>query len=844
MVEDDSAPAMELTFAHETRLRKLPLPGLRSTASLLTATLEPFHSGGTHDGGGADVELASYLGSLADSSGALKLQAKLEEFDKHSACYLDRLHLNIHNHVAGKEISQDILPRNPFLVLAEDAEIDISQEDRAGVLCYSALRFVSALRRQQLPPDHSRGQALSMKPYLNLFGTTRCPIFEPGEVESFDLNKPYSESDVEAETRSDLMEPATKVTSPDDRPRSEGSDEPFNHHGISMKQYPASKHILILSKGQYYTLDVLDDDHRILYTDKDMAKVFASVLEDSRKSYSVDRSTALGSLTSYSFRNWKYARKRLQKRFPVELEMIDSALFVIVMDESDRSDEDQSYAKRLFYGTSVIDEVTGLQVGSCTTRWYDKLQLVVTADAKACIIWDSFTCEGSAVLRFTSEVYAESVMRLARDVNENSSAFSLWPSIETRRILDVGDNADKFLRKIEWSFLNEMNTHIHLSETKLSDIISKHDIINYTLPFGRHIARRLNIRPDSMIQVGLQIAHYALYGKIIFALEPVSVRSFQNSMSAFIPIQSTKLAELCRQFISNSLDTSLKYMQFIEACHAHSELIEQAKQGHAAEKHFNALRHLFKFRRHFGIDLDVDEIEQLSGLFDSPQLVPFFTPEMIASNCGNAAMTMFGVTPAMRQGFGIGYILKNEQCDLTVISQYRQGKRLMFMLEWVLTEICEYWKSTRKHSEDIKISPTVDLLYGIDNALKSEKVERSERRPSAFYNGGYGLFDLKGHVESRSSVCSTPVSRSGSHLKLTELITSLSFNNVNALTTEEDKQVTGYEIAKIDQPKSSSPDTDELATDDKPSRKSNVINSKFVINFDRSSVGRKVNTSD
>ena len=93
----------------------------------------------------------------------------------------------------------DVLPRNPFLVLAEDTVPEISQADRSAVLVHSALRFVSALRHGVLPPDinSKSGNPLSMRLYMNLFGTTRCPSVLPGEIENFDLNKPYASSDLD-----------------------------------------------------------------------------------------------------------------------------------------------------------------------------------------------------------------------------------------------------------------------------------------------------------------------------------------------------------------------------------------------------------------------------------------------------------------------------------------------------------------------------------------------------------------------------------------------------------------------------------------------------------------------
>ena len=554
------------TFAYEESLPKLPLPQLSKTLHHLKKSLEPLYYADGYYKHPLDPrtihDLSQCIQDFETSTVAEKLQNKLNEYHSSQSSYLDKLHLDINNHTAATDIQDDILPRNPFLILADDAVKGIDQADRAAVLLHSALRFISALKKNILPPDvamnHSSSKKnknledsvahLSMYPYRNLFGTTRAPVFQNGEVETFDLQKPYTISDLENDEDDDQEEQEQYSSKEGSTESTNSAKDCFTRNGITIARYPESRHIVIISKGQYYTVDVLDDDNDVLYTSNEFTSFCNYIIKDSEKSYNFRASTALGSLTSHSFKNWKYARKRLQKRYPEELHLIDSALFVLVLDESDESDlmntdpevinsivHDYDYkpinknvnqessinCKRLFYGTSIIDS-KGHQIGSCVSRWYDKLQLVVTKDSKAAVIWDSFTCDGSAVLRFTSETYTESILRLAKEVNAGDPEFSLWPTVKQSSIPNDLIRKDKrtmtldeaqiknIVFKIDWSFSNILNTHVHLSETKLADLISKHDIIHASVPFGRRSALRLGIQPDSMIQVALQIAHYSL----------------------------------------------------------------------------------------------------------------------------------------------------------------------------------------------------------------------------------------------------------------------------------------------------------------------------------------------
>ena len=923
------------TFEFEDNLPKLPLPTLSKTLSHLKKSLEPLYYADGYYKHPLDPQtihdLSQSINNFKESNVAKKLQNILEIYHNEQSSYLDKLHLDINNHINSTDIQDDILPRNPFLILKDDAIDNITQFDRAATLVHSSLRFISALKKNILPPDlvNSNNELthLSMYPYKNLFGCTRAPVFQNGEIESFDLQKPYTISDLEDDDDDE---------DEGSQSQNEENEDIFTRNGITIARYPESRHILIISKGQYYTIDVLDEENDLLYNSNEFSSFFNYIINDSEKSYNFRYSTALGSLTSHSFKNWKYARKRLQKRYPEELHLIDSALFVLVLDESDESDlhnndpevinsivHDYDYkpinkdtnqessinCKRLFYGTSIIDS-KGHQIGSCISRWYDKLQLVITKDSKAAVIWDSFTCDGSAVLRFTSETYTESILRLAKEVNAGDPQFSLWPTVKQssipndliRKDKKLGSALDEsqiknIVYKIDWSFSNILNTHVHLSETKLADLISKHDIIHASVPFGRRSALRLGIQPDSMIQVALQIAHYSLYGKMVFSLEPISTRRFRNSRSSFINVQNQNLLELCQLFISNSIDGKGKLEKFIKTCDIHSQSIKKAKNGSSYEKHFNALRYLYKFHDHYGIELDSEDQKIAENLFDNSIIAPFSQPELIAANCGNSATTTFGITPVVPQGFGIGYIIKDDQCDLTVTSQFRQGDRLMFMLVWVLHEIRSFLKDLRISDHNragVKISPGVDRLYQLDNAIKNKIDGQSsnDHSPSSSSDGlsalnhhskshhnhhqnshgGFRFFDIDSHIDSRGTSVTPPIVTgnralskqgdplNGSSSKLSAKLSALSIdgNNINsnqslsALTASE-KLNTGSEIPQIQPPQTTdssdfddssrySVDNESISSSRPDSKKRNVINSKFEIDFDRADVGRKVST--
>jgi carnitine O-acetyltransferase len=71
------------------------------------------------------------------------------------------------------------------------------------------------------------------------------------------------------------------------------------------------------------------------------------------------------------------------------------------------------------------------------------------------------------------------------------------------------------------------------------------------------------------------------------------------------------------------------------------------------------------------------------------------------SNCGNPSLRQFGFGPTTGDGFGIGYIIKDEGISICASSKHRQTKRFVDALETYLLEIRRVLRSTQR-----KTSPT------------------------------------------------------------------------------------------------------------------------------------------
>jgi carnitine O-acetyltransferase len=220
---------------------------------------------------------------------------------------------------------------------------------RATSLILSTLGFIHDLRTSQLEPDSFRGVPLDMSQYLKLFGTARVP---------------------------------TKT-------------------GCRLETERESRHVVVLARGQaywfdvrlplvflpslsarivliLYSLQVLDSKHRPVLTERALLANLTAILSDASLTPPNQVSAAaLGVLTTESRPVWAGHRATLEadEGNKMCLEVIDKALFVVALDDTSPKDASEMCSNMLC-GTYRLEE--GVQVGTCTNRWYDKVRPVLS----------------------------------------------------------------------------------------------------------------------------------------------------------------------------------------------------------------------------------------------------------------------------------------------------------------------------------------------------------------------------------------------------------------------------------------------------------------------------------
>lgn len=549
----------------------------------------------------------------------------------------------------------------------------------------SALEFVRAVRKEELPPDQLKGVPLDMYQYSRLFGTARVPT----------------------------------------------------DAGCQIEQDPNSKHIVVMCHGQFYWFDVLDDNSDLIMTEKDVAINLQTIIDDAAQTPITEAAKgALGVLSTENRKTWSGLRDILTREQNSNnadsLAIVDSALFVVCLDYSE-PETVAALCQNMLCGTSQI--VKGVQIGTCTNRWYDKLQIIVCKNGSAGINFEHTGVDGHTVLRFASDVYTDTILRFARTIN--GLAPTLWASTSpdpSKRDPESFGDVSTTPHKLEWDMIPELSIAVRFAETRLADLIGQNEFECLAFnAYGKNFITSMGFSPDAFVQMAFQAAYYGLYGRVECTYEPAMTKTFLHGRTEAIRSVTEESVHFVQTFWGDH-PAEEKVEALRKACQRHTANTKDCAKAEGCDRHLYALFCLWQrlvdedvaSNSSNGYSSSVDGFSDRGSAVGSPsrdsvlsdpsdrvitrgrgdstnsrakenhQLPLIFadsgwdklnTTILSTSNCGNPSLRQFGFGPVSGDGFGIGYIIKDDGISICVASKHRQTKRFVDTLESYLLEI-------------------------------------------------------------------------------------------------------------------------------------------------------------
>ncbi|EXJ91628.1 carnitine O-acetyltransferase [Capronia epimyces CBS 606.96] len=734
-----------ITFAAQDKLPKLPIPELESTLKKYLESLVPLESPTEHN------ETKAAVKDFLEHDGP-ELQERLKKYATGKTSYIEQFwydsYLNYDNPV--------VLNLNPFFLLEDDpTPARNNQVTRAASLVISALCFVRAVRKEELPPDTVRGTPLCMYQYSRLFGTARVPT----------------------------------------------------DNGCVIGQDSDSKHVVVLCRGQFYWFDVLDDNNELIMTEKDLAINFQVIVDDADQiPIHEGAKGAIGVLTTENRKIWSGLRDLLTREEGSNnadcLSMVDSALFIVCLDYTEPADVSQLCGNMLC-GTSEV--VRGVQVGTCTNRWYDKLQIIVCKNGSAGINFEHTGVDGHTVLRFASDLYTDTILRFAKSIN--GQAPTLWTSQSpdpSKRDPESFGDVSITPHKLEWDMTPELQIALRFAETRLADLINQNEF--QTLDFagyGKNFITSMGFSPDAFVQMAFQAAYYGLYGRVENTYEPAMTKFFLHGRTEAIRTVTKECVDFVKTFWTDT--TAQKKVDALKAAtQKHVNMTKECSKGQGQDRHLYALYCVWQRKVNdegaeaasttgfssngyssptdfsdAGSPKRLDEIsptrrsragtdasrspaphmQQMPALFSDSGWEKINNTILSTSNCGNPSLRHFGFGPVSGDGFGIGYIIKDDSISVCASSKHRQTRRYVDSLESYLNEIRRLLKATKpkdgpagkstrareveKTSKDGRLKSRGRLIKAeasrVDGTQTPASMETAEVEDDGL--GGYGFFD-------------------------------------------------------------------------------------------------------
>ncbi|ROW04089.1 hypothetical protein VSDG_01147 [Cytospora chrysosperma] len=693
---EDTKSYPGVTFAHQDKLPKLPIPELADSCKKYLAALKPLQSPREH----SDTKQA--VQEFLKNEGP-EMQEKLKKYAEGRTSYIEQFwydsYLNYDNPV--------VLNLNPFFLLEDDpTPARNNQVTRAASLVVSALEFVRAVRKEELPPDTVRGTPLDMYQYSRLFGTARVPT----------------------------------------------------DAGCQIEQDPESKHIIIMCHGQFYWFDVLDDNSDLIMTEKDVSINLQTIVDDAVQTPIQDAAKgALGVLSTENRKVWSGLRDVLTKEEGSNnadcLGIVDSALFIVCLDYTEPMTA-SALCQNMLCGTSEIEK--GVQIGTCTNRWYDKLQIIVCKNGSAGINFEHTGVDGHTVLRFASDVYTDTILRFARTIN--GQAPTLWASTSpdpSKRDPDSFGDVNTTPHKLEWDMTPELKIAVRFAETRLADLIEQNEFqcLDFQA-YGKNFITSMGLSPDAFVQMAFQAAYYGLYGRVECTYEPAMTKTYLHGRTEAVRTVTEESLDFVQTFWADN-PAEQKVEALKRACQTHVNNTKECAKGQGCDRHMYALYCLWQRlldgetagssgssgytspvdgasspepgqsalaspARDSATSVDSDQAssnmvtrargdsttsrgasqqQQLPLLFADAGWDKLNNTIISTSNCGNPSLRQFGFGPVSGDGFGIGYIVKDEGIAICASSKHRQTRRFVDTLESYLLEIRRVLRIASRHQQ-------------------------------------------------------------------------------------------------------------------------------------------------
>jgi len=416
------------------------------------------------------------------------------------------------------------------------------------------------------------------------------------------------------------------------------------HQGKDILRYPGSfydpsplkaENIVVIRRGHIFTVRVLYDGKYVNSMDQ-IDKALEKVVSMSQERLPDERS--IGILTTLERDRWANFRNKLcsySGSNEKKLREIEDALFVVCLDDTTPEDRDEAASAML--------------AGNGRDRWFDKvLQFVVCEEGTAAINMEHSSVDGSSIVTLSdfisgfSHLPEENRSSGKRDLEINELLFDLDEDLK-----DGLRESCRFFDSYE-------------KETSLK-------VLDFCA-FGKERIKTFGVSPDGFVQMGFQLAIFKLLGKPCNTYEPVSMRHFLHGRTEAMRSVTPESVDFCRLMVSNGSLDQEKIESLKRAAAAHVKRVKECRNGNGVDRHLLGLRKIYEL---FGENLGIHKEPEIFG---SAGYRTLCYNRLSTSTSGYSGLSLCGFGPVVEDGFGIRYLTRPDQLNLSVSCRSLRSK--------------------------------------------------------------------------------------------------------------------------------------------------------------------------
>lgn len=325
-----------------------------------------------------------------------------------------------------------------------------------------------------------------------------------------------------------------------------------------IKKWDNQSHVVIAVLGQFYKLDFKNNLLEISV--HKLKKTLQLIIQNARLS---KPEITIGLLTALPRSRWSKIYEQLDS------DPINSALLFVAIDLES-------------FPTNRQEKVNLISHQNPENRWYDKShQIIVSENGKAGINRDHTLVDGHPTATYVSEVF-QTALDLAKQQRETET-----PQQEPYHF-----------EKLYWKNTKNLKKEIRQAQNFIQNELNQRELISFNIEnIGSDFFDSYSVSSDAAVQIAIQMAAYAYFGKLVSVSEAIHMRHFAQGRydSIWCVTQASKkfIQAQARQ------KTNLKLLRdlFEKAIIAHKKLIKDCKLGESPVLHLSALTSLSKFSK-------------------------------------------------------------------------------------------------------------------------------------------------------------------------------------------------------------------------------------------------------